>query len=144
MSERAYKIGEAAQLLQLAPYVLRFWQTQFPQLNPGRTGKGQRLYSEADLDLLRRIHHLLHERGLTIEGARKVLQDQAQTRGQAQAARGTSPAAGEAGEAAWYADELGAPGAQIARPAPAPLAGQERRAAVEELRAISALLRGGS
>lgn len=74
MSERTYKIGEAAQLLNLKSYVLRFWETEFSQLNPLRTEKGQRLYSEADLELLKFIRHLLHERGLTIEGARKVLQ----------------------------------------------------------------------
>jgi DNA-binding transcriptional MerR regulator len=74
MPERMYKIGEASQILKLKSYVLRFWETEFPQLNPARTGKGQRLYSEADLDLLKSIRHLLHERGLTIEGARKLLQ----------------------------------------------------------------------
>ena len=74
MSERTYKIGEAAQLLNLKSYVLRFWETEFPQLTPIRTEKGQRLYSESDLELLKFIRHLLHERGLTIEGARKVLQ----------------------------------------------------------------------
>lgn len=77
MSEHTYKIGEAAQLLKLKSYVLRFWETEFPQLTPLRTEKGQRLYSEADLELLKFIRHLLHERGLTIEGARKVLQSRA-------------------------------------------------------------------
>ena len=77
MSGRTYKIGEAAQLLNLKSYVLRFWETEFPQLSPLRTEKGQRLYSEADLELLKFIRHLLHERGLTIEGARKVLQSRA-------------------------------------------------------------------
>ncbi len=74
MSERTYKIGEAAQILKLKSYVLRFWETEFPQLSPMRTDKGQRLYSESNLETLKFIRHLLHERGLTIEGARKVLQ----------------------------------------------------------------------
>lgn len=73
MSGQIYKIGEAAQLLGLKSYVLRFWESEFPQLNPTRTESGQRLYSEQDIGLLRRIRHLLHERGLTIEGARKAL-----------------------------------------------------------------------
>lgn len=73
MSERLYKIGEAAQILGLKSYVLRFWESEFIELSPDRTGKGQRLYSEPDLQLLQFIRHLLHERGLTIEGARKVL-----------------------------------------------------------------------
>ncbi len=75
MEEKTYKIGEAAELLKLKSYVLRFWETEFPQLAPLRTEKGQRLYSEADLGLLKRIRHLLHERGMTIEGARRVLAD---------------------------------------------------------------------
>ena len=73
MSGRLYKIGEAAHELKLKSYVLRFWESEFPQLNPTRTESGQRLYREQDLETLRRIRHLLHERGLTIEGARKIL-----------------------------------------------------------------------
>ncbi|MDR1126414.1 MAG: MerR family transcriptional regulator [Deltaproteobacteria bacterium] len=75
MPGKIYKIGEAAQLLGLKSYVLRFWESEFPQLNPTRTESGQRLYSEQDLELLRRIRNLLHERGLTIEGAKKVLSE---------------------------------------------------------------------
>lgn len=73
MAEKTYRIGEAARLLNLESYVLRFWETEFSQLRPARTPKGQRLYSEADMDLLRRIRFLLHEQGMTIEGARRVL-----------------------------------------------------------------------
>ena len=50
MTEQTYRIGEAARLLDLEGYVLRYWETEFAQLRPGRTPKGQRLYSEADLD----------------------------------------------------------------------------------------------
>ncbi len=74
MKKRIYRIGEAARLLDLEGYVLRFWETEFSQLRPVRTAKGQRIYSEADIALLRRIRFLLHEQGLTIEGARKVLE----------------------------------------------------------------------
>ena len=73
MSEKIYRIGEAAALLELKDYVLRFWETEFPQLVPVRTEKGQRLYSEENIALLRRIKYLLHEQGMTIEGARRVL-----------------------------------------------------------------------
>lgn len=72
-----YKIGEAASLLNLKTYVLRFWETEFSQIIPLRTEKGQRLYTEENLALLSRIRFLLHERGLTIEGARKVLAEEA-------------------------------------------------------------------
>jgi len=71
-----YKIGEAAALLNLKTYVLRFWETEFPEIVPLRTGKGQRLYTEEHLALLERIRYLLHERGLTIGGARRALAEE--------------------------------------------------------------------
>lgn len=71
--DKTYKIGEVAQLLNLQPYVLRFWEDEFPQLNPLRSEKGTRFYTGNDLVLIRRIQHLLHEKGMTIEGARRVL-----------------------------------------------------------------------
>ncbi|MBQ9536715.1 MAG: MerR family transcriptional regulator [Desulfovibrionaceae bacterium] len=74
MNPKLYRIGEAAELLQLKSYVLRFWETEFPQLVPVRTEKGQRLYSEAHIALLRRIKQLLYEQRMTIEGARQVLE----------------------------------------------------------------------
>ncbi len=73
MPEKLYRIGDAAQLLGLKTYVLRYWETEFSQLRPVRTGKGQRRYTEADMAVLTRIRYLLHEQGMTIEGARKVL-----------------------------------------------------------------------
>ncbi len=77
MNAKTYRIGEAAALLNLKTYVLRFWEMEFPQIAPLRTEKGQRLYSENDLAALRRIRYLLHERGLTIEGARRILREEA-------------------------------------------------------------------
>ena len=72
-----YKIGEAAALLNLKTYVLRFWETEFPQIVPSRTETGRRVYTEEDLALLERIRFLLYEHGLTIEGARRVLGEEA-------------------------------------------------------------------
>jgi DNA-binding transcriptional MerR regulator len=77
---RTYKIGEAAALLNLKAYVLRFWESEFPLIAPLRTESGRRLYSEEDLALLERIRYLLHEVGLTIGGARKILAEE-QARG---------------------------------------------------------------
>ncbi|MBQ7617676.1 MAG: MerR family transcriptional regulator [Desulfovibrio sp.] len=74
MSAKQYRIGEAAELLELKSYVLRYWETEFPQLAPLRTDKGQRLYSEEHLALLRKIKDLLYTQGMTIEGARRVLE----------------------------------------------------------------------
>ncbi len=73
MTEKTYRIGEVSDLLDLKSYVLRFWETEFSQLAPLRTDKGQRLYTEEHVTLLKRIKHLLHEQGMTIEGARRVL-----------------------------------------------------------------------
>jgi DNA-binding transcriptional MerR regulator len=72
-SDRLYRIGEAARALGLETSTLRFWETAFPRLCPIRTPKGQRLYREMDMLLLRRIHSLLHDQGMTIDGARRVL-----------------------------------------------------------------------
>ena len=71
---KTYRIGEAAAILKLKSYVLRFWESEFPQLAPLRTEKGQRLYTEDHVALLRRIQTLLHEKGMTIEGARRILE----------------------------------------------------------------------
>ena len=73
MTGKTYRIGEAALMLNLKTYVLRFWETEFPELRPLRTEKGQRLYTEQHVELLKRIRHLLHERGMTIEGAKRRL-----------------------------------------------------------------------
>lgn len=75
MNQKTYRIGEAAAKLNLKSYVLRFWETEFPQIAPIRTEKGQRLYTESDLAVLGRIRYLLHERGLTIDGARRLLRE---------------------------------------------------------------------
>ncbi len=72
---KTYKIGQAAELLGIKPFVLRFWEGEFPQLEPLRTASGQRMYSEEQLGLVREIKHLLYDEGLTIEGARKRLEE---------------------------------------------------------------------
>ncbi len=76
MEEKTYRIGEVAERLQLKSYVLRFWETEFSQLTPLRTEKGQRLYTEAHVTLLQHIKRLLHEKGMTIDGARRMLQEE--------------------------------------------------------------------
>lgn len=73
MRQGTYKIGEVASLTGLKPFVLRFWETEFPQLTPVRTQKGQRLYTDAHLELIGRIKTLLYEERLTIDGARRRL-----------------------------------------------------------------------
>ncbi len=77
-SRRTYKIGQVAQRTDLKTFVLRFWETEFPQLIPIRTGKGQRLYSDEHIELIERIKDLLYNQGMTIEGARKKLEESPQ------------------------------------------------------------------
>jgi DNA-binding transcriptional MerR regulator len=80
------KIGEAARLLGVETYVLRFWETQFPELRPYHTATKHRLYRAQDMEMLRLIKHLLYEEGFTIEGARKRIKELAHTQGHANAA----------------------------------------------------------
>lgn len=77
MEKKTYRIGEVAEMLNVNTSTLRFWETQFPQIESLRTEKGQRLYTEEKVALLRRIHTLLHEHGLTIGGALRVLEGSA-------------------------------------------------------------------
>ena len=69
-----FKIGEVSELLGVEPYVLRYWETEFPVLQPKKSGTGHRLYRRKDVELLLRIKHLLKEKRFTIEGARQTLQ----------------------------------------------------------------------
>jgi len=71
-----FKIGEAARLCALKPYVLRFWETEFRSIKPQKTRSGQRLYRRQDVELLLRIRNLLYDKRFTIEGARSYLRDQ--------------------------------------------------------------------
>lgn len=68
-----FKIGEVSELLGVEPYVLRYWESEFPVLSPKKSGTGHRLYRRKDVELLLRIKHLLYEKRFTIEGARQTL-----------------------------------------------------------------------
>ena len=70
-----FKIGEAARLCALKPFVLRYWETEFHSLRPQKTRSGQRLYRRQDIELLLRIRHLLYEQRFTIAGARTRLRE---------------------------------------------------------------------
>jgi DNA-binding transcriptional MerR regulator len=73
-----FRIGEVASLCGVETYVLRFWQTEFPQLAPKKSGTGQRLYRKRDVEQALRIKRLLHDEGYTITGARQVFAAEAQ------------------------------------------------------------------
>ena len=68
-----FRIGEVARLCRLPAYVLRFWETEFPQLKPVKSSTGQRMYRRKDVENVLRIKQLLYEEGFTIPGARQHL-----------------------------------------------------------------------
>ena len=74
-----FKIGEVSEILGVEPYVLRYWETEFSQLTPKKSGTGHRLYRRKDVELLLRIKHLLYDKRFTIEGARQSLHTAART-----------------------------------------------------------------
>jgi len=86
-----FKIGDVARICGIETYVLRFWETQFPQLKPNKSGTGQRLYRRRDVELAVEIDRLVHKEGYTLAGARQALEGGARR----------------------------APGAQVAEPKPA-------------------------
>ena len=76
MDKLYYTIGEVSELLGETTSLVRFWSNSFPKyIKPKRNAKGNRLYTEEDLDCLKQIHLLVKEQGLTLEGAAKKLSD---------------------------------------------------------------------
>jgi DNA-binding transcriptional MerR regulator len=69
-----FKIGDVARLCGVETYVLRFWESQFPQLRPNKSGTGQRLYRRRDVEMALEVKRLVHAEGYTIAGARTVLE----------------------------------------------------------------------
>ena len=76
--ERLYKIGEVCRIADVQPYVLRYWETEFPSLAPNKSGGGQRLYTRREIDVILRIKQLLYSEGFTIAGAKKKLEIEAE------------------------------------------------------------------
>src|SRR5512142_524549 len=68
-----FRIGEVARLCRLPAYVLRFWETEFPQLKPTKSSTGQRMYRRRDVENVLHIKRLLYDEGFTIAGARQAL-----------------------------------------------------------------------
>jgi len=69
-----FRIGEVSQLAGVKPYVLRFWENEFPSLMPRKSGTGQRLYRRKDVETVLEIKRLLYDKRFTIEGARRFLE----------------------------------------------------------------------
>ena len=68
-----FRIGDVAKLCAVAPYVLRFWESEFSQLKPNKSGTGQRLYRRRDVEMALRVKRLLYDEGYTIAGARQAM-----------------------------------------------------------------------
>jgi len=72
-NRRYFRIGETSRIVGVAPYVLRYWESEFPQVRPRRADSNQRTYQRKEIETLLNIKRLLYEEGMTIEGARRVL-----------------------------------------------------------------------
>ncbi len=71
-----YRIKDAAEKIGVPAHVLRFWESQFPQLKPNKTGRGQRLFDDEDVKNFLKIKHLLYVEGYSIPGAKKYLKEE--------------------------------------------------------------------
>lgn len=70
-----YRIGDVSKIASLKPFVLRYWETEFPMLQPIKSPSGHRLYRQEDVDLVLKIKRLLYDEGFTIAGARRHLRE---------------------------------------------------------------------
>lgn len=124
-----FKIGEVCEITDTQPYVLRYWESEFPALAPAKNSSGQRIYRRRDIETVLRIKQLLYEEGFTIAGAKKRLEQELLEKNGTDR-RGVPD------------DELGVP------PPPAAAAGDERTRLVllevrQQLREMLTLLDGG-
>ncbi len=69
-----YSIGEVSRLTKIEQYTLRYWESEFKQLNPAKNRAGNRIYTNQDIELVLKIKHLLKDKKYTFEGARKILE----------------------------------------------------------------------
>ena len=87
-----YRINEVATITQVKPYVLRYWETEFPTLGPEKDDNDQRRYRKADIEVVLQIKRLLYEEKFTIAGARKQLKEMGANHGAAMVRSASSPA----------------------------------------------------
>lgn len=128
-----FRIGDVARLCEVPAYVLRFWETEFPQLKPNKGGTGQRLYRKRDVETALRIKSLLYDQGYTIPGARQVLKGDVKP-AESKVAEMRPPAARES-----FVSPAALPAAEHAAPT---LAGLRRDQKLRELRGEMAAVLG--
>jgi DNA-binding transcriptional MerR regulator len=86
-----FKIGEVCEITDTQPYVLRYWESEFPALAPAKNSSGQRIYRRKDIETVLRIKQLLYEEGFTIAGAKKRLEVELGGRGNTPQAMASLP-----------------------------------------------------
>jgi DNA-binding transcriptional MerR regulator len=129
-----FRIGEVSRLTETKTFVLRFWESEFPTLQPVKSPSGHRLYRREDIETVFQIKRLLYEEGFTIAGARKHLGEKQTTTGE--------PVAAEAVAATVAAEERGPTLQAVMRPDPATRINRKLLLELqEELRAVLTLLK---
>ncbi len=141
-----FRIGDVARLCEVPAYVLRFWETEFPQLKPNKGGTGQRLYRKRDVEMALRIKSLLYDQGYTIPGARQVFKTESKP-AEPKASDPESPGApfvtassSRVGTTEARAPQLIVPDSTALEPQTPTLAGLRRDTQFRELRAEMAAL----
>ena len=86
-----FKIGEVCEITDTQPYVLRYWESEFPALAPAKNSSGQRIYRRKDIETVLRIKQLLYDEGFTIAGAKKRLEAELGGRGPTPSAMASLP-----------------------------------------------------
>lgn len=130
-----FRIGEVSRLTATKPFVLRYWENEFPMLQPVKSPKGHRLYRRQDIDTVLKIRRLLYDEGFTIAGARRHLRDQ-NGAPVAEDTNGANGASGENGETA-VAQESSHNGHA---PEPEPLSAVNRKTLLDLRDALRAFL----
>ena len=73
-----YSIGEVAELFNVAPSLIRFWESEFELIKPKKNRKGNRQFTKEDIDHVKTIYHLVKEKGFTLQGAKEMLRNDTQ------------------------------------------------------------------
>ena len=133
-----FRIGDVARLCEVPAYVLRFWETEFPQLKPTKGGTGQRLYRKRDVEMALRIKSLLYDQRYTIPGARQVFKDEAKARETA-AAEAFTPIPEPASAATQVSTQAASPPPETAAPLTAAVASAPASDTAAELRRLMQL-----
>jgi DNA-binding transcriptional MerR regulator len=130
-----FRIGDVARICEVPAYVLRFWESEFPQLKPNKGGTGQRLYRRRDVEMALRVKTLLYDEGYTIPGARSVLKSEFRQKEPQLALPGAALPSSDAKHLRGLRRELEAIATLLARPVDTITTTVKPQAAVHSIRA---------